>query len=291
MSVKERDPLTGHKTTGHEWNGITELNTRVPRAVWFFIIVTHIWAVVMWILLPSWPLFNTYTKGVLGLSQQEMVETDITAANAARADWADRVKALPAEQIMADPALSERVMETAHQIFGDNCAACHGQNAQGGPGFPSLVDGAWLWGGTVPDIMETLKVGINSADPDTRVSQMLAFGKGGILTPTQIKTTVAYVLSLSGTKAPQKTMDDGAQIFADNCASCHGEDGKGSTIIGAPDLTDGFWIYGGDEASLYHTIFYGRQGWMPAWNGRLSETERKILAVYLKELGQKEASK
>lgn len=289
MSVKERDPLTGHQTTGHEWNGITELNTRVPRAVWFFIIVTHIWALVAWVLLPTWPLVNTYTKGILGIDQQEQVEQKIIAANAARADWADRITALPADQIMADPALSGRVMETAHQLFGDNCAGCHGSDAAGGPGFPSLIDDAWLWGGDVPAIMETLRVGINSTNPDTRFAQMLAFGENGMLSRKQTRTVVSYVQSLSGTRAPQETLDAGAELFADNCASCHGEDGKGNTDLGAPNLADDFWIYGGDDASLYRTIWSGRQGWMPAWDGRLTETERKILTVYLKEMGQKGA--
>lgn len=95
MSVKERDPLTGHQTTGHEWDGITELNTPVPRAVWFFIIVTHIWALIAWILLPTWPLLTTYTKGLLGVDQQEQVEEAVVAANAQRADWATQIDHLP----------------------------------------------------------------------------------------------------------------------------------------------------------------------------------------------------
>jgi cytochrome c oxidase cbb3-type subunit 3 len=291
MSVKKRDPLTGHLTTGHEWNGIIELNTRVPRAVWFFIGLSAFVALLMWIFLPAWPLYNTYTKGLLGVDQQTRVQQQVKAANAARADWGDKIKTLPADKIMADPDLIKRVMETAHQLFGDNCAACHGQQAQGGVGFPRLTDDAWLWGGTVPDIMETLRVGINSTDPETRVSQMLAFGKDGMLTPEQITTVVAYVRSLSGAKAPEKTIEEGAQIFADNCSSCHGEKATGNTDLGAPNLTDDFWIYGGDAETVYHTVFYGRKGWMPAWGGRLSETERKILAVYLKELGQREAAK
>ncbi len=168
MSVKERDPLTGHQTTGHEWNGITELNTRVPRAVWFFVIVTHIWALAVWILLPTWPLVTTYTKGLLGLDQREEVAEEIVLADAARADWTGRVETLPAAEIMEDPVLMARVNGTAHRLFGDNCAGCHGLDAEGGPGFPSLVDDAWLWGGDTDTIMETLRVGINATHPDTR---------------------------------------------------------------------------------------------------------------------------
>ena len=146
MSVKERDPLTGHQTTGHEWNGITELNTRVPRAVWFFVIVTHLWALAVWVLMPAWPLVTTYTKGILGVDQQKQVEERVVEANAARANWAQQIAALPAENILSDPELMPRVTGTVNQLFGDNCASCHGQNAGGGPGFPSLIDDAWLWG-------------------------------------------------------------------------------------------------------------------------------------------------
>ncbi|KIN71823.1 cytochrome-c oxidase, cbb3-type subunit III [Sulfitobacter guttiformis] len=289
MSVKDRDPLTGHQTTGHEWNGITELNTRVPRAVWFFIILTHIWALVMWVLLPSWPLVTTYTKGILGLDQRVEVEEKIIAANMGRSAWADRIAVLPASEILGDPAMMTQLNGTAHQLFGDNCAGCHGRLADGGPGFPSLVDGAWLWGGDTESIMETLRVGINATHPDTRWAQMLAFGRDGILPREDIRTVVDYVQSLSGEVAQADTIAAGSEIFADNCASCHGDSGAGNTDVGAPDLTDDFWIYGGDDESMFTTIWEGRQGWMPAWEGRMTETERKVLAVYLQGLGQEVA--
>ena len=165
MSVKDRDPLTGHQTTGHEWNGITELNTRVPRVVWFFIIVTHLWAVVVWILLPSWPLVTTYTKGILGLDQREEVAKKVVAANTDRAAWGDRIKSMSADEILENPELMARVNDTGHQLFGDNCAGCHGAQATGGQGFPNLIDGSWLWGGDTETVMETLRVGINSPHP------------------------------------------------------------------------------------------------------------------------------
>jgi cytochrome c oxidase cbb3-type subunit 3 len=285
MSVRERDPLTGHETTGHEWDGITELNTRVPRAIWWFIGITHLYALIVWILVPSWPLVTTYTKGLLGTDQREKVAEQIAAADAARAEWAERIAALPADEIRADSELSARVMATGPALFGDNCAVCHGSDAAGGPGFPSLVDRAWLWGGDPDAIMETLRVGINSRHPETRVSQMLAFGRDGILTHDEIRTVTDYVQSLSGVEAPPaERLAAGAEIFANNCASCHGAEGRGDMTLGAPDLTDGFWIYGGDDEALFATIRDGRQGWMPAWEGRLGPTERKILTIYLMEL-------
>ncbi len=289
MSVKERDPLTGHQTTGHEWNGITELNTRVPRVIWFFIIVTHIWALVVWVLLPTWPLVTTYTKGILGLDQREEVEEKVVAANMARADWADRIATMPASEILDSPELLARANGTAHQIFGDNCAGCHGVDAAGGAGFPSLIDDAWLWGGDPDAIMETLRVGINSPHPDTRYGQMLAFGRDGILERADVRAVVGYVKSLSGGDASPDQISAGAEIFAENCTSCHGEDGAGMIELGAPNLTDDFWIYGGDDKAVYDSIWNGRQGWMPAWEGRLSETERKILTVYLTDLRQEAA--
>jgi cytochrome c oxidase cbb3-type subunit 3 len=279
MSVEERDPLTGHRTTGHEWNGITELNTRVPRAVWFFIIVTHIYALIAWILLPTWPLFTTYTRGLLGIDQRNLVEEALTEAQAARAAWTERIAAQPPEAILADPALMAHVRQTAPALFGDNCAPCHGTDAAGGPGFPNLVDGDWIWGGDYDTLMETVRVGINADHPETRVSQMLAFGRDGMLSRPEIREVAAYVRSLSGGSAPEPAA--GAQLFADNCASCHGEDGRGMAELGAPNLTDGAWIYGGDEASMFDTIHDGRQGWMPAWENRLSEVDRKLLVVYL----------
>ena len=287
MSVKERDPLTGHQTTGHNWNGITELNTRVPRPVWFFIGLTAVISVIGWVLLPTWPLFNTYTKGLLGADQKAEVTAAVAAANAERADWAAQINDLPADQVLADAALMERVRATGHQLFGDNCLACHGTDAGGGPGFPSLTDKAWLWGGDFDSIMETLRVGINTTHPETRFGQMLAFGRDGMLSRDDIRVVADYVQSLSGADHPTAArLEQGATIFADNCSSCHGEKGTGDINQGAPNLTDDFWIYGGSDEALFRTINGGRQGWMPSWEARLSSTERKILAVYLQHLGQ-----
>ena len=286
MSVKRRDPLTGHQTTGHEWDGITELNTRVPRAVWWSIGVTHVWALIVWILLPAWPLWAIYTHGLLGTDQKDQVERRVEAANRERAPWADPIAGMSVDQIRADGALMDRVNQTAPALFGDNCAACHGLDAAGGPGFPSLIDDAWLWGDDPEAILETLRVGINAAHPDTRVAQMPAFGRDGILSRDEVRTVAAYARSLSGGTAEPDAAAAGATLFADNCASCHGAAGIGDTEVGAPDLTDSFWIYGGDEASLFKTVMDGRQGWMPSWEDRLTVTDRKILAAYLLELGQ-----
>lgn len=289
MSVKHRDPLTGHQTTGHIWNGITELNTRVPRVIWLFILVTHLYALGVWVLLPTWPLGSTYTKGLLGYDDREELQEQVRSAVVARSDWESRIAASSADEIRADADLMQALNDTAPALFGDNCAACHGAGAAGGPGFPSLIDSAWLWGGDEETIMETLRVGVNSSHPDTRISEMLAFGRDGMLGRDEIRTVAAYVQSLSGAEIDPETQEAGAQLFADNCVSCHGDDGTGLTEMGAPNLTDDFWIYGGDKETLFRTIYGGRRGWMPAWEDRLSEAERKMLTVYVQDLGAEAA--
>lgn len=290
MSVKDRDPLTGHQTTGHEWDGITELNTRVPRAIWWAVGITHLWALIVWILVPSWPLVNTYTRGILGLDQQQRVEEEVRELRLSRSDWVDAIEAQDLAEIRADPQLMAIVNQTGPMLFGDNCSGCHGPTAQGGPGFPNLTDAVWLWDGDPEGILETLRVGINAPHDDTRFSQMMAFGRDGILTPREVYTLVDYIQSLSGeaTDIDPVRVAAGAGLFQDNCASCHGEDARGVRELGAPNLTDRDWLYGGDRDSLFHTIHNGRQGWMPAWEDRMSLADRKILALYLAEIAEGE---
>ncbi|MBA4097750.1 MAG: cytochrome-c oxidase, cbb3-type subunit III [Rhodospirillum sp.] len=290
MSVEERDPHSGYLTTGHEWNGIKELNTPVPRAVYFFLVVTALFAVGYWILMPTWPLGLTYTKGLLGIDQRAIVSESLKEAALDRAALVDRIASADDATIQGDPPLMAFVRHTGHTLFGDNCAACHGRNAQGGKGYPSLTTASWLWGGNPATIAETIRVGINSTHPDTRVSQMLAFGRDGMLPRDDVTKVVAYVRSLTAaTDAPAEPIADGKEVFAANCVSCHGADGKGKTDVGGPDLTDQFWIYGGDLQSIFDTVWSGRQGHMPTWEARLSAIDRKILALYLvdlKEAGQ-----
>lgn len=289
MAIGERDPHTGHMTTGHEWNGITELNTPVPKPVWFFLAVTALFSLGYWLLMPAWPLGVTYTKGLLGIDQRAVLRDNVDQAALDRAVWADRIAAADYAAIEADEALMRIVRERGRALFGDNCAVCHGAKATGGPGYPNLVDAAWLWGGDPETVAETIRVGINSSHPETRVSQMLAFGRDQVLDRDAIQKVVSYVQSLSdpalaaGEQA--EAVKAGEEIFAANCASCHGETGKGSTEVGAPDLTDKFWIYGGERQSIYRTVYGGRQGHMPHWDGRLTPVDRKILALYLLDLG------
>jgi cytochrome c oxidase cbb3-type subunit 3 len=287
MGVEERDTFTGYFTTGHEWNGIKELNTPVPRIIYFFLTLAVLFGIGYWILMPAWPIGTTYTKGLLGIDQRTVVTEQLKQAALDRSVWTDRIEKESFETIQRDPRLMEVVRETGHALFGDNCAACHGQEAKGNKGFPNLTTNSWLWGGSPEKIAETIKVGINSAHAETRSSQMPAFGRDGMLQRGDIEKAVAYVHSLSHpdeAAAPAEEIAAGQKVFADNCASCHGEDAKGNTEMGAPNLTDQYWIYGGDPQTIYETVWGGRQGHMPTWEARLSDVDRKILALYLVSL-------
>jgi cytochrome c oxidase cbb3-type subunit 3 len=286
MSLGERDPHTGIHTTGHEWAGITELDTPIPRTVIFFYALTFLIALAMWVLLPAWPLITTYTKGVLGYSQRAELENQLAEAAQQKATWSDRIAGAGLEAIATDPELRAIALRGAETLFRDNCAVCHGQGGKGGPGFPNLADGAWLWGGALDEIHETLRVGINAAHEETRTAQMLAFGRDGILEREDIALLNTYVRSLSGLEEIDPArLEDAATLFAENCASCHGEQARGDIELGAPNLTDEFWIYGGDRSAIYQTIYGGRTGQMPHWGDRLSPVQLKILALYVHSLG------
>ncbi|SDJ37070.1 cytochrome c oxidase cbb3-type subunit 3 [Bradyrhizobium sp. Rc2d] len=285
MAVEERDNYTGYLTTGHEWNGIKELNTPVPRAVYAFLLIAFLFSVGYWVLLPAWPLGVSYTKGLLDLDQRNIVQDSLKRAALDRSAWVKQIEAKSYQEIQADPALMTTVRKTGRTLFGDNCSVCHGIKAKGGHGFPNLTTTSWLWGGGPEAIAETIRVGINSPHLDSRTSQMPAFGHDQILQRADVDKVVAFVRSLSepstAKTAKPGDVDAGKEIFAANCAACHGEDAKGNSDVGAPNLTDKFWIYGGDAQTITTTLWNGRQGHMPSWEGRLTPLDRKILTLYL----------
>lgn len=285
MELEKRDRVTGRMTTGHEWNGIEELETPIPRVVFFFLGATILFSLICWVLYPTWPLGTTFTKGVTGFDQRNLVTEQVAKADAERASaWAGKVETMSYADIEADPVLMQPVKEAGRTLFVDNCAVCHGVSATGGPGFPNLTAKSWLWGGEPEAIEETIKVGINSTNDDTRVSQMMAFGRDGVLAPEQISNVVSYVRSLSGAEGDAAKIEAGKEVFAANCVACHGDNAKGSHDVGAPDLTDHFWIYGGDVNSVYTSVYSGRQGHMPHWDARLSPLQVKLLTVYVHTL-------
>ena len=283
MTEPIRDPHSGYLTTGHVWNGITELNSPVPRPVWWFFTATHIAALLIVILLPAIPLWWTYSKGLLGADQHRAVQAAVAEVVQERSVWTAQIAAMPVAAIQADPALMHIVRGTGATLFGTNCAACHGKHAMGGPGFPNLTDADWIWGGDPDTIMETLRVGINVAHPKSRLAQMLAFGHDQLLTRDQVDVLVPYVMGLSN---PVTVPDPAAAtLFSENCAACHGDDAKGLPDVGAPNLTDTIWLYGGTAEAIHTTLWNGRQGQMPSWEARLTETDRKILTLYVLDLG------
>lgn len=288
MSVEKRDPHSGYLTTGHEWNGITELNRPVPKLVWLFLAAAFAFSVIYWVLMPAWPLGDAYTKGVLGIDQRTRVRVVLERAAEASADWVREIERRDYSEILKDKGLVARVRASGHALYLDSCSACHGANGGGGPGFPSLSDRAWLWGGAPDAVAETLRVGVNAAHEETRVSQMLAFGRDGVLTRQEVLDVVDYVRALPSA-TPSLRMDPrfgrGAQVYAQNCSACHGPNGLGDIEAGAPNLTDEFWLYGGDRQSVFRSVYGGRQGEMPSWEGRLTPFQRKVLTLYVLDLG------
>ncbi|MGE0725907.1 MAG: cytochrome-c oxidase, cbb3-type subunit III [Alphaproteobacteria bacterium] len=284
MAAERRDPVTGQTTTGHEWNGIEELNSPVPGVVIFFLAAFSLFAVVYWFLMPAWPTGAGYTKGLLGIDQRAVVNRQVVDAAAARAAWTDRIAAAGFSEIASDPTLMRHVRDTGRTLFIDNCAVCHGVKGTGGPGYPNLAAGAWSRGGEPETIARTITVGINSTHRQTRISQMLAFGRDGVLKHDQIRSVTAFVRSLSGQALDAREtalLGAGGEVYAAHCASCHGETGRGKRDIGAPDLTDPTWVYGGDAQSVYTSIHSGRMGHMPHWSDRLTPTEIKVLTLYV----------
>ena len=285
MAKPEIDNVTGVETTGHEWDGIKELNKPLPKWWLWVLYASIIWSVAYWIAMPSWPLISDYTRGVLGYSQRTVVANSLENARAAQSGFLDKIAATDLAGIKADPDLLQFALAGGSAAFGDNCAPCHGRGAQGAIGYPNLNDDAWLWGGTLDDIHQTLNVGIRSGHPDTRDNAMPAFGRDELLEPAQISDVTDYVLSLSGLDADKEAAERGKEIFVEQCAACHGEDGKGNTELGSPNLTDGIWLYGGTRADIADVIRNSRSGVMPAWDGRLSPETIKQLAVFVHSLG------
>lgn len=283
--TKRTDDVTGFETTGHEWDGIEELNRPLPKWWLYTFYVCIIWSIGYYFAYPSWPLISDYSRGLLGYSQRATVADELAAAREAQRGLYDQIEAKELEEIAADPELLRFAMAGGKAAFGDNCAPCHGSGAQGFKGYPNLNDDAWIWGGTLENIHTTLLYGIRSGHDEARINDMLAFGRDGVLERGQIADVTEYVLSLSGQDHDAAKAEAGATVFADNCVACHGEGGVGNQELGAPNLTDAIWLYGGDRATIYESVYAGRGGVMPAWVDRLDGATIKKLAVYVHSLG------
>jgi len=276
----------GDATTGHEWDGIREYNNPLPRWwVWTFWI-TILWSIAYWVYMPAWPGISGYTKGLRNHSERANVAVEIGKLEAARGEAIKRLAAVSSlDDVEKDPALLQYTLAAGSSLFGDNCATCHGSGGQGFPGYPNLNDDSWLWGGSFADIKTTIRYGVRSGHEMAHFSIMQAYGRDGLLPAETVSDLTSYVLSLSGGAADAAAVARAAPVFQQQCASCHGPEGKGDQKQGAPDLTDAIWLYGGDRKSVHETLMNGRGGVMPAWEGRLSEDEITALAVYVHDLG------
>ncbi len=278
---KDTDEITGVDTTGHEWDGIKELDNPLPRWWLWIWYATIAWAIVYWVLMPAWPGVSGYTKGVLGQSDRVAVGKELKALDTQRGEGAALLRTASLEQIEKDPKLSAYAQQVGQSIFGDNCATCHGIGGTGGKGYANLRDDVWLWGGKLEDIQYTITHGIRSSDSETRFSAMPAFGRDEMLNPAQIDDLTEFVVQLSGRKADAAAVARAVPVFEAQCVACHGVDGKGVVEMGGPDLTDADWLYGADRADIRNQIFAGNGGVMPAWGGRLSPETIKALSVYI----------
>lgn len=280
------DAHTGTATTGHEWDGIRELNTPLPKWWLYVFYVTIVWSLGYWVVYPAIPMVSSFTKGAFGWSSRASVTEEVASLQSARAPMVKALAAASFDDIEKDPKLLSFARAQGKVAFGDNCAPCHGAGGGGSKGFPNLVDDDWLWAnGSAEDIQQTILHGIRSADPEARTGNMPAFGDG-VLKPTEISLVADYVRSLSG--LPVDTGADlkaGGKVFAENCAACHGEDAKGNRELGAPNLTDQIWLYGSDKATIMEGVAKGRGALMPNWGDRLDAGTIKALAVYVRTLG------
>ena len=287
---RDIDEVSGVETTGHTWDGIKELNNPLPRWWLYVFYASIVWAIGYMIFMPAIPALPgtgmTNTPGLRGHSDRAVVAEQVQALNTERAAAASRLVTASLSEIETDMSLQQFALAMGESAFGDNCATCHGAGGRGAKGYPMLADDIWLWDGTLDGIEYTLRHGIrHNEDPDTRRNSMPAFGRDGLLTPKEIDDLVHYVVNLSGREADPAAVTRAAPIYATQCVSCHGADGKGNRQLGAPNLTDHEWLFGGEPRDIQQTIYSARNAHMPAWQGRLDDPTIKALAVYVHSLG------
>ncbi|MEX0582276.1 MAG: cytochrome-c oxidase, cbb3-type subunit III, partial [Sneathiella sp.] len=224
-------------------------------------------------------------EGFLGYSSRGALEQEMVEATAAHAGDRAALVAAELEDVKSNDQLYQFALRGGKSAYAVNCSQCHGSGAAGAPGFPNLNDDAWLWGGSVGEIYETIKYGIRSDHEDTRIGEMPAFLTNEMLDRAQINDVTEYVLSLSEAREDKDAVTRGEVVFQENCASCHRENAKGNPEFGAPNLTDAIWFYGKDKDVILRTISRGRNNVMPAWIDRLDDATIRQLALYVHSLG------
>lgn len=284
MSDKHIDDVTGTETTGHEWDGIKELNTPLPRWWLWTFYACIVFALGYSVAYPAWPMLTSATSGVLGYSSRADLAKELELASAAKGGMIAKLAATPVAEVVNDPDLARFASAGGKSIFKLYCSQCHGTGAAGAVGYPNLNDDDWVWGGTVDQIYATITHGARAEDPDTHFTLMPNFGTDQILTREQIKTVAQQVAAMAGLEGGNIS-DEGKQLYADNCAACHAETGQGNIELGAPALNDKIWLYEGSLAGIEAQLSKPRHGVMPAWGGRLGDVAVKELAIYVHGLG------
>ncbi len=285
------DEPTGTPTMGHEWDGIEELDTPLPRWWLWTFYACILFAIGYVIAYPAWPLIDSYTTGVLGWSSRGDLSRDMAAQDVKVAPVRQAIATTTIDKLAGQPQLLQAAVEGGRAAFKVHCVQCHGSGAAGSKGYPNLNDDDWLWGGDLATIEKTIVDGIRNPDhAETRLSIMPAFGRDQLLTVAQVDDVVAHVRTISRQQGADVATRRGALVFAENCAVCHGPAGQGNRQLGAPNLTDGIWLYGGDTEAIHQTVWNSRQGVMPRWGDKLDTATVRMLAAYVHSLGGGEAS-
>jgi cytochrome c oxidase cbb3-type subunit 3 len=286
VALKPAKPATPQvETTGHVWDGLEELNNPLPKWWLYTWLACIAVGMVQFLLLPSIPGITGYWHGLLGYSSRANVDRDIRALVAQRAATMDKIAALPIGDVVRDQGLLQAANTSGRITFANNCQPCHGAGGAGLPGYPALAVGAWIWGGKLAEIEKTLIHGIRSGDPDARVSAMPRFGADGLLTAAEIEAVADYVMTFYGTPTKAADTAKGGELYAANCAACHGEAGQGNRTLGAPALKSRVHLYGSTREEVVAQITNPRQGVMPAWSTRLDAATLKSVAIYVHGLG------
>jgi cytochrome c oxidase cbb3-type subunit 3 len=281
----EKDSISGQMTTGHEWDGLKELNTPLPKW-WLYTFYACIAFSLVWVVLyPALPISGA--TGLLGWTARGALPAQQAVERARIEPMLARLRAATPAAIAADPELRAFALAGGRIAFANNCAGCHGAGGQGAiGGFPSLADDDWIYGGDFDAIQHTIRHGVRANESDEqRGIAMPAFQTTGMLTPAQVSDTAEFVLSLTGRSTDAAAVTRGEALYAENCASCHADRGEGNRELGAPRLNDRIWLYGGDKAAVMHSIAYSRAGVMPSWQGRLDPAMVNMLTVYVHALG------
>ncbi len=267
--ISDREDDEDVHDTGHVWdNDIRELNNPLPRWWLNLFNITIVFAIVYLALYPG--LGNL--AGFLGWTQEDQHAEEVAQAEAETASVFASYNAMPLEELIRNPA----AMETGRRLWGQNCAMCHGSDLRGATGFPNLVDDSWQWGEGYDNVLTAINNGRNAAMPPWAP----ALGEEGVA------QVIEYTRSLSGLEHDAALAGEGQAKYGMFCVACHGPDGKGNPALGAPNLTDGYWLYGSDRDVIEHGLVNGRYGVMPAFEGQLSEDRRKLLAAYVLGMGE-----